>query len=398
DASAGMIAIDPATAKWRPITKGLSQGPLSPDGRFLAYSRVGQGLEKDEEGIWVDDLKGQTPPRRVFEQKGVVSWWPDGRQVVITTPVGGQWTEGIYESWRIAFDGSAKTKLPIPDTEMVLDCSRDGSWLATRTDRASTGHRGRITIVHPDGTGVRHITEGSAKGDLLSLCRFSPDGRTLAYVEFSPRNPQAKPRLYLVDIEGKSRRELSPPFESGAIVNIGWSPDGIRLALGLMSNQTKQGKILITDLEGKILRTIALSPLNHLMLYDWRPGTITSAATSPRRILDEPSAKATSSPSRARYRALVEEYEQAWKHLSELRVPAKNKPKPDRASADEITLPPQIDPPHSYARRFLEIAESAPDDRAAVDALAWVVEHGFDGPEFTRAVEQLAKRHADSPR
>ena len=51
--------------------------------------------------------------------------------------------------------------------------------------------------------------------------------------------------------------------------------------------------------------------------------------------------------------------------------------------------------PRRYLGRFLEIAESAPNDPAAVDALIWVVTFGFDGPEFSRAIDRLAQNHAE---
>jgi peroxiredoxin len=50
--------------------------------------------------------------------------------------------------------------------------------------------------------------------------------------------------------------------------------------------------------------------------------------------------------------------------------------------------------PHRYADRFLAIADSAPEDRVAVDALHWIVMSTDVGPKFDRAVDQLAERHA----
>ena len=42
----GIIAIDPKTAKWRTIYKGLAigPGPVSPDGRYIVYSSLGTDL------------------------------------------------------------------------------------------------------------------------------------------------------------------------------------------------------------------------------------------------------------------------------------------------------------------------------------------------------------------
>ena len=51
-------------------------------------------------------------------------------------------------------DGTGRVKLPIRETDVVLDSSRDGTWLATRTAPGQATHRGRLTLVHPDGTGA----------------------------------------------------------------------------------------------------------------------------------------------------------------------------------------------------------------------------------------------------
>ena len=72
-----------------------------------------------------------------------------------------------FETWRVNADGTGRTRLPIPEADLVLDCSRDGTWLATRTIGGEPAHKGRLTLVHPDGTGARYLTEGSANDDLF---------------------------------------------------------------------------------------------------------------------------------------------------------------------------------------------------------------------------------------
>ena len=54
--------------------------------------------------------------------------------------------------------------------------------------------------------------------------------------------------------------------------------------------------------------------------------------------------------------------------------------------------------PQSYVRRFLEIADSAPNDEAATDSLIWIVHHGGSGPEGNRAIDRLAAGHAGNKR
>ena len=51
-----------------------------------------------------------------------------------------------------------------------------------------------------------------------------------------------------------------------------------------------------------------------------------------------------------------------------------------------------------YVARMMELAESAPDDPAAVDALLFVVNHGGESREVDRAIELLARDHAQDPK
>ena len=51
-----------------------------------------------------------------------------------------------------------------------------------------------------------------------------------------------------------------------------------------------------------------------------------------------------------------------------------------------------------YVARMMELAESAPDDPAAVDALVWVVRFGGQTKEADRAIERLARDHAQDPK
>jgi RNA polymerase sigma factor (sigma-70 family) len=145
DGFAGIAAIDPKTAEWRTIYKGLSLSPgrVSPDGRYLVYSSLGVDPDDDQVGIWVYDMKGETAPRRKFERRGQPFWINNGRQVVIGSPTGRPGS-GKFETWRVNADGTSRTKLPIPETDLVLDCSSNGTWLVTRTLSDKSTHRGQL--------------------------------------------------------------------------------------------------------------------------------------------------------------------------------------------------------------------------------------------------------------
>jgi RNA polymerase sigma factor (sigma-70 family) len=379
----GIIAIDPKTSKWRPIFKGLSigPGPVSPDGRFIVYSSLGPDPDADQVGIWVYDMTGETAPRRIFERKGTPRWSNHGQKVVISAPVGQTW--GSFETWRVNADGTGRVKLPIPETDLVLDCARDGRWLATRTMSAEAAHKGRLTLVHPDGTGARNLTEGSANDDLFSIFRISPDGRSVAYVEIKTVNEIRHSRLFVVEIDGKNRREIPAPLPPGITAAVCWSPDGLRLALNLLDSRTKEGTIALVDLDGSNFQKLPLPPGRwNILICDW--STLTSAL----RVGARDQAVDLKTP-RGRYEALLAECHKASQAFQDEYRKAKTDEDRRKISGERSWQP------RRYLGRFLAIAESAPNDPAAVDALLWVVQFGSNGPEFNRAIDQLVANHAE---
>ena len=279
-------------------------------------------------------------------------------------------------------DGTGRIKLPIPETDAVLDCSRDGTWLATRTVGGEPTLRGRLTLVRPDGTGARHLTEGSANDLSFSffLFKIAPDGRSVAYVENKAVNGLHQSRLFIVDIEGKRRREVPVPIAPGTMPHVCWSPDGSRLALNLHDARTKEGSIELVNLDGSALWKVPLPPGRwNLSVCDWKrltPGLRSQSVDQP------PDLKTT----RGRYQALLEEYKTAFKAFDQARRTAKTDEERKRANQEKYPEP------RTYIARFLAIAEAAPTEAASIDALIWIVERGFDGPEYDRAVDLLVSQ------
>jgi thiol-disulfide isomerase/thioredoxin len=345
------VAIDPETAKWRTIANNLPGGPVSPDGRYVVYSQHGNDHDEAELGIWVYDLTGEARPRRIFERNGEPYWSDNGQRVVIAVPVGTGYK--TFETWRVNADGTQRVRLPIPESDLVLDCSRDGTWLATRTIGGEPAARGRLRLVHPDGSGARHLTEWLAK--------ISPDGRSVACVEVTSENRVLHSRLFVIDIETKAKREIPAPFEPGSTVAPYWSPDGSMLAVNAINNRTKEGSVVLVKRDGTDLRALPLPPGKwYINVCDWK------ALTPALRVADLKKLQIDPKTPRGRYEALLEEVHEA---------------KPFQ--------------PKLYVGRFLEIAESDPADRAAIDAWIWIITFGFEGPEFERAIDRLAE-HADT--
>ena len=119
----------------------------------------------------------------------------------------------------------------------VLDCSRDGNLLAGRSQGDNPNLRGRLSLLHPDKSGTRLLVDGSARNDVLPTIKISPDGQSLAYVEYKIEGDVCKARLYIMNMYGQERREIPIKFEDDTLVAVHWSPDGTRLALGLMNRK-----------------------------------------------------------------------------------------------------------------------------------------------------------------
>src|SRR5262249_24140456 len=216
-------------------------------------------------------------------------------------------------TWRVNADGTGRTRLPIPETDLVLDCSRDGTWLATRTIGGEPRHRGRLAVVHPDGTGALHLTEGSANDDLFFIFKISPATRSIAYVEVktAAAGEVRSSRLFVADIEGRQRREIPIPFEPDTAAGVTWSPDGSRLALNPMSGRTKEGSIFLVDRDGSDFRKLPLLPGRwNLHVCDW-------TAITPRLRVGASDQTPDLKTPRGRYQALLQEYTSAFRAYDE---------------------------------------------------------------------------------
>ncbi len=380
----GITAIDPETGKWRSIYKGLTMrpGPISPDGRYIVHARQGPDLSPDEIGVWTYDMKRERPPRRIFDRYGVALWTNNGRQVVIATHLGERWDK--IETWRVNADGTGLTKLPIPENDQVFYCSADGTWFATRTASGAPRNWGRLTLIRWDGTGARKLTQGSASDDRLLFPRISPNGQRVAYLEVKTLENLRRSRLFVADIDGKNRRDIPIAFEPETTVGVCWSPDGLRLAVS-MTNRNQEGTIAVVNQDGTNFHKIPLpSGRWNPRVIDWQILTQGIRGGAP----DDPDLKTP----RGRLQALLQEVRRAAISYEQASVKAKTSEKRSRIYQDQY---PFAKP---YAARFLDIADSAPNDPASLDALIRVVIYAEGGPAFSRAVDVLAERHAATPK
>src|SRR6476659_7854361 len=114
-------------------------------------------------------------------------------------------------------DGDGQHPRPLaPDTALDYNASfsSDGRWIVFTSHRSGSA---RIYRVHPDGSGLEALTDGSAFADQGIL---SPDGKTLAFV--SSRSGQAD--IWILDVATRALRNVTS--HPAGDFRPAWSPDG----------------------------------------------------------------------------------------------------------------------------------------------------------------------------
>ena len=171
----------------------------------------------------------------------------------------------------MAADGSDQEEMPVPATDRIIDCSLDGEWILTTSNR-------QIYSLHQDGTKRRSLT----KNGLNVRARISPDGSRVVYIHY---DSEATSSVRTVQIDGTSSNTLIQGSEdSGYPEAVDWSPDGKQLAVVLANRpRDKNGRfisspwlanyrIAIFDDEGAMLRALDIEncvPISFGSL-DWR--------------------------------------------------------------------------------------------------------------------------------
>jgi len=251
-------------------TPGL-KGDLvfSHDGQSLAFSTEGDTI--GSQNIYVKQIGADNPIRLTTYQGTDHSfcWSPDNREIaflrwpmesgrknlIMITPVTGGPAREIGETWN------------------GLDWSPDGKYLAISDSEGPDSATG-IYLLSLDGNSRRAISNPPRRENLFdSDPRFSPDGRSLAFVRWSSN---VSGDLFVTDLTDKSIRQLT--FDRREIPAIQWSSDGREILF--ISNRTdnhrmwripvKGGQpIPVNGILGEVSR-FSLSPKDDSIAYTQR--------------------------------------------------------------------------------------------------------------------------------
>jgi dipeptidyl aminopeptidase/acylaminoacyl peptidase len=280
----GVVALDPNDRTLQTITTETSHlyaARVSPDGSLLVQSR--RSAKDEDLGLWLYKTSGDPQPLRIADRVGETCWSPDGKSILVT-----RYTEQLRPVyWLVAADGSREERLPIPETDNVLDWSPSNNWLLTQR----FGQPGApYYLVHLDGTGERLLLASTESvpgfgGTCAARTRFSPDGRkVLCVVAVKDGQPPVIQRNYLLrlDLDGGPPRKLyeHQRFHHSA-QTFCWSPDGksvaVRVSDGGPPTRGKPASLYLDlvnmeqDREGILIESIPWP--EHLQAgipFDWR--------------------------------------------------------------------------------------------------------------------------------
>jgi DNA-binding winged helix-turn-helix (wHTH) protein/Tol biopolymer transport system component len=165
--------------------------------------------------------------RRLAETGGIgnAAISPDGRFVVYSRSVNGRWSLRLHD---LSADGDAEILPPDGSTPVALAFSADGAHIYfTRDDNSYSGYH-RLFVMPSLGGPVRALLE-----DVDSPPSLSPDGRQFNYTRGKPTKNLVEVRI--ADADGSGDHLLAAIPESSSVISNGatWSPDGRTIAVGI---------------------------------------------------------------------------------------------------------------------------------------------------------------------
>ncbi len=200
--------------------QGLKDQPtFSPDGNAIAF--VWNGEKDDNPDIYVKLIGAGTPLRLTSDPAPDISpaWSPDGRYIAFLRQSAGGNAYYLVPS----LGGPERKLTEAYNSEIIpmgrqLDWSPDGKYLAV-ADQNSPQDRARILLLSV-GDGQRKIVT-SPPGPYLASPAFSPDGKTLAFVEGSDFLAND---IHVVPVAGGEPKRLT--FDKQQVGGLAWTSDG----------------------------------------------------------------------------------------------------------------------------------------------------------------------------
>jgi TolB protein len=260
-----------------------SEPQLSPDGRRILFQSVHEGrpgifvMNADGGGrrlvtggdnpAWAPDSRRiafenccgwvavrdlDTGEARLLKQGRLPAWSPDGRTIAFLGAANG-WPVHV-----VGVDGNGERRLA-PGLAPGFSGRHRPAW---SPDSVRIAFAGGPTDQYGSATAsdlyVVRVADGRptlvASGDVKSAPRWSPDGRTLVYVDRPVRTSGSSIRL--VDADGGLSRPVKRPPRLTYDVAAAWSPDGAWIAFGRGTDHEIPSDVYVVRPDGRGLRRL----------------------------------------------------------------------------------------------------------------------------------------------
>ncbi|MDQ3823377.1 MAG: hypothetical protein M3321_09075, partial [Actinomycetota bacterium] len=178
----------------RAVARG-GEPTWSPDGRRIAFSRLGE--------IYVADANGGNERRLTTMQQPVShpAWSPDGRTIAFS---------GIRDVYTVPASGGRPKNLTRSPKPWLLrttpSYSPDGRTIAISA--STDAYNSDVFLLRADGSAMRRLTRSQGahtRHGEESVPDFSPDGKRVVYTS----NRDGNVELYSIGVDGRNERRLT---------------------------------------------------------------------------------------------------------------------------------------------------------------------------------------------